>query len=114
MSEFLFKNSQRVSVPTKYSGADGVQAVITRCSSFVGREPEYRLEWQANDVVAETGHLVPCFAAVSESDLVAAQPAEAFSREEMERRIHQAVHINNQKWIKANLAERRKRNRKRR
>ena len=81
MSEFLFQKSQRVTLPAKIAGTEGVQGVVTGYSVDIGREPSYTVQWPTTEYVHDNGAIRTISAFVNESDLLAAQPPKMVTEE---------------------------------
>lgn len=75
MSEFAFARADRVTVPVELAGSKGVQGVISASTGFVGREPEYLLQWLVSEIADAHGRLEVSKGSVAESALLRAQPA---------------------------------------
>lgn len=91
MSEAAFARSQRVIVPANLAGAEGVQGVITAVKTFIGREPEYDLQWPVADMIGANGFLVIVQSPTPESELLAAQPGKTVTADEAQHMINRAV-----------------------
>jgi hypothetical protein len=90
MSECQFVRSQRVILPSDMTGAEGVQGVIVSATTFVGREPEYGVQWLLCATADGNGSLVPRQGSLAESVLVAAQPPTMIASDEADKAVQVA------------------------
>lgn len=74
MSKCAFELSQRVVLPADSILGGNVQAIVVDRKEFVGREPQYGLQYLVPGFMEDSGQLSVGVASYTESYLVEAQP----------------------------------------